>query len=103
MTKAGWSIISGDSCTVLQSLYTFCVGKLCKQKDGATTSELVGNIPESGAEHSRLFHGWSNVIIYDISVEQNFPELSLEHSRTDDIIMTSFLSTNICRSICGVL
>jgi len=45
---------------------------------------------ECGAEYSRLFHGWSNDIIYDISVEQNFPELSLEHSRTDDIIMTSY-------------
>jgi hypothetical protein len=41
---------------------------------------------ECGAEYSRLFHGWTNDIIYDISVEQNFPELSLEHSRTDDII-----------------
>jgi hypothetical protein len=41
---------------------------------------------ECGAEFSRLFYGWSNDIIYDISVEQNFPELSLEYSRTDDII-----------------
>jgi hypothetical protein len=56
------------------------------------TSELVGNTPESGAEHSRLFHRWSYDIIYNISVEQNFLEL-----------MTSFLSINTCRSICGVL
>jgi len=42
---------------------------------------------ECGAEYSRLFHGWSNDIIYDITVEQNIPDYSMGG------VMTSFMTS----------